>query len=242
MNILDGMDSVMKDNLILMAPTGSHAYGTNMDDSDEDYKGVCIPPLEYYIGLDTFKEYNSTTNKDGKNTKDDVDVSVLSINNFVMHCMKGTPNVLEMLFLEDEQYILMTNLGKELRRNRDLFLTKNLRNSFGGYAKGQSKRMKYSEDNRGLGFNTKMFAHSVRLYECVIEILRDGTFSTYRNNGEYLKELRKGCLELHEAEEKLKYLEDQVDREYDLTSLPKKVDYKQVNNLLQELNRKGLGI
>src|SRR5699024_9570687 len=102
MNILDRMESVMKDNLILMAPTGGYAYGTHMDDSDEDYKGVFIPPLEYYIGLDTFKEYNSTTNKDGKNTKDDVDVSVLSINNFVMHCMKGTPNVLEMLFLEDE--------------------------------------------------------------------------------------------------------------------------------------------
>ena len=49
----------LKNRTILLTRTGSHAYGTNTPESDEDYRGVCIPPPEYYLGLKSINEYNT---------------------------------------------------------------------------------------------------------------------------------------------------------------------------------------
>ncbi|MRB43644.1 hypothetical protein GH863_33270, partial [Bacillus thuringiensis] len=48
----------LEDRTILLSPTCNYAYGTDTDTSDKAYKGVCIPPVEYYLGLDSFNEYN----------------------------------------------------------------------------------------------------------------------------------------------------------------------------------------
>lgn len=49
----------IRERMILLANTGSFAYGTNTEESDRDYKGICIPPIEYMLGLKHFNEYNS---------------------------------------------------------------------------------------------------------------------------------------------------------------------------------------
>ena len=38
------------DRTVLLVRHGSHAYGTNTAASDEDFKGIIIPPKEYYFG------------------------------------------------------------------------------------------------------------------------------------------------------------------------------------------------
>src|SRR5699024_9375576 len=110
---LDWLDS----RTILLAPTGSHAYGTNTSDSDTDYKGVCIPPIEYYMGLNSFNEYNNSGGKNFKNTKDDVDINIIHINKFVKDAMQGTPNNIELLFIDKEKYIKLNTLGQLLVDN-----------------------------------------------------------------------------------------------------------------------------
>ena len=82
----------LQQRTILLTITGSHAYGTNVETSDMDYKGVCIPPDEYYFGLKTFNDYNTTGGKNFKNTKDDIDISIMHINKFVSDAMQGVPN------------------------------------------------------------------------------------------------------------------------------------------------------
>ena len=54
---------------IILGPSGSYAYGTFNENSDHDYKGVVIPPKEYYFGLEAFNEYNNTGGKNYKKTK-----------------------------------------------------------------------------------------------------------------------------------------------------------------------------
>lgn len=66
----------LEDSTIILAPTGSYAYGTNTEESDRDYKGVCIPPIDYYLGLESFNEYNNSGGKNFKNTKDDIDINI----------------------------------------------------------------------------------------------------------------------------------------------------------------------
>ena len=41
----------ISNNTIYLARHGSRAYGTNTADSDEDFKGICIPTKEYYFGF-----------------------------------------------------------------------------------------------------------------------------------------------------------------------------------------------
>lgn len=40
----------MEQGTVLLVRHGSHAYGTNTPASDEDFKGVAIPPKEYFLG------------------------------------------------------------------------------------------------------------------------------------------------------------------------------------------------
>ena len=39
----------LKNNTIFLTVVGSQSYGLNTKDSDTDYKGLCIPPKEYFI-------------------------------------------------------------------------------------------------------------------------------------------------------------------------------------------------
>ena len=41
----------VESGLILLALTGSQAYGTATPTSDRDYKGVFIAPKDYYLGF-----------------------------------------------------------------------------------------------------------------------------------------------------------------------------------------------
>jgi len=124
----------LEDRTILLAVTGSHAYGTATEHSDKDYKGVCIPPIDYYLGLKMFNEYNKSGGKNWRNTKDDVDVTILHVNKFVHDAMLGVPNNIEILFVRSEDLLKVTPLGQKLIDNRHLFLSKQIRRKFGGYA------------------------------------------------------------------------------------------------------------
>ncbi len=44
---------IVEQNKILEIKTGSFLYGTNTENSDEDFCGVFIPPINYYFGLDS---------------------------------------------------------------------------------------------------------------------------------------------------------------------------------------------
>ena len=41
---------------ILLGQIGSKAYGTDTLESDDDYMGVVVPPLPYYIGIEHHPE------------------------------------------------------------------------------------------------------------------------------------------------------------------------------------------
>lgn len=240
----------LEENTIILAPTGSHAYGTATEDSDTDYKGVCIPPVEYYLGLESFNEYNNTGGKNFKNTKDDIDVSIIHISKFVKDAMQGVPNNIEILFLRPEDYIKVTPLGQKLIDNRHLFLSKQIKRKFGGFANSQIQKLKKSvtlEDVVIEGktiteyrYDTKFFMHSVRLLTSAIEILMTGDFSTFRTNREFLLRCRNGEFSFDEAVDMLNLVDEELQHVAELSKLPDTPDYHKINNLLMEINREAL--
>lgn len=231
----------LEERTILLAPTGSHAYGTATETSDHDYKGVCIPPVDYYLGLEAFNEYNNTGGKNFKNTKDDVDVNIIHINKFVKDAMLGVPNNIEILFVEPEQFIKLTGLGEILLDNRKLFLSKQIKNKFGGYAYSQMQKMKARQDLVDkFGYDTKFFMHSIRLLTSAIDILLDADFSTLRPNRAMLLDCRNGAYTFEEALELVDYYDKLLQISFEKSKLPAHPDYKAINKMLIEINKLAL--
>lgn len=243
---LDRTDlSWLEESTILVAPVGSYAYGTNIETSDRDYKGICIPPISYYLGLNSFNEYNKVGGKNFKNTSEDIDVIITHISKFVKDAMNGVPNNIEMLFIEPEKYLKITPIGQELIDNRHLFLTKQIKNKFGGFAYSQIQKLKHTNRKELIGehgYDTKNLMHSMRLLLGAIQILETHDFTTYSPHREFLKDCRLGKYSFKEAVEMVESYDSQLQTALEKSTLPKKPNYKAINKLLINLNKKGLDL
>lgn len=132
------MDFNLKDHTILLSLTGSRAYGTNIETSDYDYKGIAVPPLSYYFGYSKNFEQSEELVSKGH----DADRTVYAIRKFFKLAAEGNPNILEILFSPEDCRVITTYWSDLLVENRDLFLSKRLRYSYSGYAHSQLKRLK----------------------------------------------------------------------------------------------------
>lgn len=119
---------------ILEVKHGSHAYGTNVATSDLDIKGVClIPDPKLWFGMQTFEQKDSGWGSDKV---------IYHLPKFLKIAGDCNPNILEALFVEDQDIIKMTPLGKRLRESRHLFLSKKAKHTFSGYAHGELQKVK----------------------------------------------------------------------------------------------------
>lgn len=119
------------DRTILFGRHGSHAYGLNIETSDEDFKGVCVPPKRYFTGFtDRFEQAES------KNPSDLVIYDIRKFMNLAADC---NPSIIEVLWSE---HMWKSKEGELLVNNRDLFLSKKAKFTFSGYAIAQLKRIK----------------------------------------------------------------------------------------------------
>lgn len=123
---------------ILLSLHGSRAYGTNTDSSDYDYKGVAIPPKRYFFGsLFRFEQKEELVQNGWPHDK-----TVYDIRKFVKLASDCNPNIIEILFVPESCYQVLTKHGEMLVENRDLFLSKKARFTFSGYAHSQLKRIR----------------------------------------------------------------------------------------------------
>lgn len=121
----------LKDRIILLVVGGSYSYGTNSKNSDIDIRGIYLETKDVSLGFNDELQYNDT------NT-DTVMYSLKKFLNLVREC---NPNIIEMLYAKEEHYLYLSDLGKVLLQNRDLFLTKRAAYSFSGYANVQLNRL-----------------------------------------------------------------------------------------------------
>ena len=111
---------------------GSQSYGTAVEGSDIDYKGVYMQEIDDLIGYDGYKE-QINTNKD--------DTS-FELRRFLELLETANPTALEMLYSPEDCIIEKDPIFDILLKNRDKFLTKKCLLSFGGYAIAQIKKAK----------------------------------------------------------------------------------------------------
>lgn len=119
------------DRIMLLGVSGSYAYGTNNASSDIDFRGVTLHLPSDLIGLTEFEQYED----------DHTDTVIYGFNKLVKLLLKCNPNTCELLGLDEEQYLIKSQLGQELIDHSKLFLSKRAIQSFGGYADAQLRRL-----------------------------------------------------------------------------------------------------
>lgn len=117
------------DNILFLTIGGSHAYGTNVEGSDVDIRGAAGSPE--ILGVNRFEQViNNQT-----------DTVIYAINKFVNLLVQCNPNVIELLGNDLELYVNMTPEGQMLLDNKELFLSKRVAYSYGGFANDQLRRL-----------------------------------------------------------------------------------------------------
>lgn len=125
------------ENVIFKAKVGSHAYGTNIEGSDEDFKGIYIQSPEDVLNVG-YQEQVSV-NKDE---------TYYELRRFIDLCCTGNPTMLELLYTPEDCIIYKHPIFDKLIEHRDKFLSKSCKYSFGGYA--------YSQISKAKGLEKKM--------------------------------------------------------------------------------------
>jgi len=134
-----------KQNTILLTRTGSHLYGLNTVNSDEDYVGIFVEPIEYLLSpFKTIEEVDCSFRSkldSGKNAPDAVDDKRYALKKFIKLASQCNPNIIELLFVDPECTLELNWAGAMLLDNRHLFLSQQIAQRFIAYAISQEKKM-----------------------------------------------------------------------------------------------------
>jgi len=125
---------------ILIALTGSRGYQLQTDSSDYDHRGIFIATQPYYYGLSKIEQKDRDWELDGGRfpylAKD---TCIFELRKFLELSADNNPNILELLWYKD--YTHLTDVGKELVKHRQMFLSKKVRKTYAGYGYAQIKKL-----------------------------------------------------------------------------------------------------
>lgn len=121
----------IKNSTIFLTVGGSHAYGTNIEGSDVDIRGVALNSCSDLLGISNFEQVvdNAT------------DTVIYSFNKLISLLLNCNPNTIELLGCRPDHYFVLSDAGKAMIDNRKMFLSKRAVKSFGGYATQQLRRL-----------------------------------------------------------------------------------------------------
>ncbi|MBK1879868.1 DNA polymerase beta superfamily protein [Pelagicoccus mobilis] len=119
--------------IIFESIVGSQAYGTSLESSDVDIKGIFVLPAADYLSLHEVPPQIS----DAKG-----DTVYYALPRFLELVLGANPNIIELLFMPEECISVQTPAFDLLQKSRSLFVTQKAYESHIGYALAQIKKAK----------------------------------------------------------------------------------------------------
>lgn len=116
---------------ILIGLGGSYAYGTNVEGSDLDIRGISMLSREEILLGKDFEQFSN----------DATDTVIYSFKKMCSLLSACNPNTIEIIGLKPEHYLYVSPLGKELLDNKEIFLSNRCVKTFMGYANSQMYRL-----------------------------------------------------------------------------------------------------
>lgn len=132
---------------------GSKAFGLDHEGSDDDLRGIFLPPADRHWSLYKVAP-QIEINTDGD------DEVYWEIEKFFKLALKANPNILETLWAPI--VLDCSPIAEMIRTHRQAFLSKHLYKTYSGYVLSQFRRMKNSYEKTGK-YKTKHAMHLVRL-------------------------------------------------------------------------------
>ena len=117
--------------IILLGVSGSYGYGTNRVGSDVDLRGITLNLPSDLIGFTEFEQYEDRV----------TDTVIYSFNKIIKLLISCNPNTIEILGIDENEYVIKSDVGQKLLDNKDMFLSKRAAASFGHYADAQLRRL-----------------------------------------------------------------------------------------------------
>lgn len=111
---------------------GSHLYGLNTENSDVDTGGVFYVPVEQLIGMG----YDYV----GEISDEKHDNVLYELKKYFTLLCSSNPTMLESLFVDDAHVLFETEIMKNIRSHKEMFLSKKIFMPFVGYAESQIKK------------------------------------------------------------------------------------------------------
>jgi len=234
-------------DIIYEVLSGSHAYGLATENADEDIRGIFLPTERQLLGFG----YRETAERKP-------DIVYHSLKKYLNLALKANPSLLAWLWVKDEHVRCQTPLGTELRANRGRFLSKKVRDTFGGYAMSQLKKMEKSYGaergyalhgerdatsdpySREANFDLKNAMHLIRLLYCGVNLLKDGTYPVFVENDamrQHLLHIRYGEVAFHRVLEEARIMFDQLDFWLGHSDLPDVPDKEWAEKFLASAHR-----
>jgi uncharacterized protein len=119
------------EKILFKCKVGSHAFGTNTPESDEDIATIFACDTDDILGF-KYKEHDDLTKDDRR----------YEIGKFIRLLLQGNPNMLEILNSPDDCVLFTTPEFDLLRTESKRFITKKLFHTFVGYANTQIAKSK----------------------------------------------------------------------------------------------------
>lgn len=245
--IIDNFPFKKDYEIIVAAYVGSVSHGTSTPDptglDDVDVMGGVIPPLPELFGIRGFEQWDPKVHEDS--ALGELDCIFYDLRKLVRLWLKSNPNVLALLWLRDEDYLVRSHAFDWFRENRLRFSSKAGYHAIKGYAYGQMKDMDkgvykgYMGAKRKalvekFGYDTKHAAHLIRLLRMGIHYCTTGEYLVWRGDidADELRAIKNGEWArdrvLREADQLMQNLQE-AHRE---SPLPDSADEQWANNAL----------
>src|SRR3954469_3918571 len=150
--------------VIYRVMVGSRAFGLATESSDEDRRGVFLPPADWHWSLTKPPEQVEFF-------ADGVEEVDWEVEKFVRLALQANPNILETLW--SPAVLFADETGEGMRRLRGAFLSRHLYKTYSGYVLSQFRLMKRGYDADGQ-FKPKHAMHLIRLLHSGIHALTEG--------------------------------------------------------------------
>jgi uncharacterized protein len=209
--------------IIYRCQVGSKAFGLASEDSDDDLRGIYLPPARLHWSLRRLPEQLEFADSQ----RDEV---YWELEKFLRLALKANPSVLETLWTPLVQ--LADETAQELRAIRQAFLSKHLYKTYSGYVLSQFRRMANAYKAKGT-YKPKHAMHLIRLLYSGIAALDTGEIridvAEHRNE---LLHIRNDSLPFDEVKARAVELDERFQRAFERTGLPEQPDYVQVDAFL----------
>jgi hypothetical protein len=220
--------------VILRGAVGSTAHGLHLAGTDDrDEMGIAVEPPERVIGLTEFEQHIHRTAEErlrhnpsadqrahGRTPPSqagDLDLTVYSLRKYTRLAANGNPTVQILLFVKP---LFMNRFGRRLRRNAQLFASKEAGARFLGYLGAQRERLlgqrgqmrvTRTELIKRHGYDTKFAMHAVRLGFQGVEYLQTGRLTLPMDAGrDYCMAVRLGQVRLPDVIKTIERLEREI--------------------------------